>query len=130
MSNSHNPLVVSKEDGRILVFDSATYVGEFVSHHPGTQGDVVVNASYSGVLCARMVMAANPKGVIGLDCAIGKDGAGVAGLAYYEALAIPAAAADVMTAEMGNGSDLFHEGIISRVNEGAERLGISPGMKV
>ena len=42
-------------------------------------------------------MLAKPKAVIGLDCAIGKDGAGVAGLWYYEALGIPSAAVDVMT---------------------------------
>ena len=60
-------------------------------------------------------MAHRPHAAIGLDCAIGKDGAGVSGLWYYEALNIPAAAADVMTAEMGNGLDLHDYGVISRV---------------
>src|SRR5690606_22132490 len=116
--------------GRILVFDSATYVEGYVAGAPGTAGDLVVNASYSGVLCARMVMSAKPRAVIGLDCAIGKDGAGIAGLWYYEALGVPAAAADVMTAEMGNGSDLYDNGIVSRVNDAAQGLGIEPGMRV
>ena len=130
MAATHDPIIVQHAEGRILVFDSATYVGDFVAAHPGTSGDCIVNASYAGVLCAKMVIAAKPRCVIGLDCAIGKDGAGVAGLAFYEALDIPAAAADVMTAEMGNGRDLFEEGIVSRVNDSAEKLGIKPGIPV
>jgi hypothetical protein len=115
--------------GRILTFDSATFVP---GHYGDTSArrDVVVAASYAGVLCARMVARSNPRAAIGLDCAIGKDGAGIAGLWFYEALDIPAAAADVMTAEMGNGRDLYEEGVISRVNELAEGLGVRPGMTV
>ena len=124
------PRIALLPAGRVLVFDSATYVESHVAHAPGTAGDVVVNASYSGVLCARMVMSARPRAAIGLDCAIGKDGAGIAGLWYYEALGVPAAAADVMTAEMGNGADLYDNGIVSRVNDAAQALGIEPGMPV
>lgn len=127
-SSNSAPRIVQLPQGRVLVFDSATYVEGYVHGAPGTAGDVVVNASYSGVLCARMVMSARPRAVIGLDCAIGKDGAGVAGLWYYEALDVPAAAVDVMTAEMGNGNDLYDNGIVSRVNDAAQALGIAPGM--
>jgi hypothetical protein len=129
MASTHSPRIVNNPQGRVLVFDSATYVESYVASEPATQGDVVVNASYSGVLCARMVMSAKPQAVIGLDCAIGKDGAGIAGLWYCEALGVPAAAVDVMTAEMGNGSDLYDNGIVSRVNDAAQALGIEPGMK-
>ncbi|WP_442580081.1 hypothetical protein ACSBOB_32240 [Mesorhizobium sp. ASY16-5R] len=122
-------VVRDEERGRILTFDSAT----FVPGHYGDESaskDVVVAASYAGVLCARMIARSRPRGAIGLDCAIGKDGAGVAGLWFYEALDIPAAAADVRTAEMGNGTDLYENGIVSRVNELAEGLGLRPGMTV
>lgn len=125
----HLPTLHASDAGRTLVFDSATHVEAYVAAHP-CQGDVVVNASYSGVLCARMVMSARPSAVIGLDCAIGKDGAGIAGLWYYEALGVPAAATDTLTAEMGNGPDLYENGVISRVNDAAQRLGIAPGMRV
>jgi len=125
----HLPTLHETAAGRTLVFDSATHVEAYVAAHP-CQGDVVVNASYSGVLCARMVMSARPRAVVGLDCAIGKDGAGIAGLWYYEALGVPAAATDTMTAEMGNGRDLYENGVISRVNDSAQRLGIAPGMQV
>lgn len=129
MTSSPAPRIVRSPQGRVLIFDSATYVEGYVAQAPETAGDVVVNASYCGVLCARMVMAARPRAVIGLDCAIGKDGAGIAGLWYYEALGVPSAAVDVMTAEMGNGSDLYDNGIVSRVNDAAQALGIEPGMR-
>lgn len=124
----HVPKIETSEAGRTLIFDSATHVEEYVASAP-CEHDVVVAASYSGVLCARMVMSAKPKAVIGLDCGIGKDGAGIAGLWFYEALGVPAAAADTNTAEMGNGLDLYRNGIVSRVNDYAQRLGIAPGMK-
>jgi hypothetical protein len=131
---SHNHLddgsitiVEGGQNGRIISFDSATFVPGFYGD-ASASSDVVVAASYSGVLCARMIARSRPRGVIGLDCAIGKDGAGVAGLAFYEALDIPAAAVDVMTAEMGNGTDLYENGVVSRVNDLAVSLGIKPGM--
>jgi len=113
----------------VLLFDSVMYVVEYVATEPATAGDVIVNGSYSGVLCARMAMSAKPRAVIGLDCA-SKDGAGIAGLWYYEALNVPAAAVDVMTAEMGNAVDIYESGIISRVNNTAQALGIELGMTV
>lgn len=111
--------------GAVAAMDSAYDVR---SNNEGV--DVVVNASYCGVLPARFVGQHRPRGAIGIDCAIGKDGAGIAGLWYFEALGIPAAAADVMTAELGNGIDLYEEGVVSRVNAIAAAMGIAPGMAV
>lgn len=110
---------------RIVVLDSARWVDE-----RNTDRDVVVPASYVGVLPARMMAVHRPRGVIGHDACVGKDGAGIAGLWYLEALGIPAATADGMSAEMGNGPDLWESGVISRVNYPAERCGVRPGMAV
>jgi hypothetical protein len=123
--------LIPLDDGtRIVALDSATFVEGFYDGKPSTGRDIIVNASYSGVFCAKLVMAHRPRAAIGLDCAIGKDGAGISGLWYYEALNIPAAAAGVMTAEMGNGLDLHDNGVISRVNSPAEDAGVKPGMRV
>lgn len=134
MSNIHIPDIVASPEGRALIFDSATHVEAYVAAEAGKApwagGDVVVAASYAGVLCARMVMSARPLAAIGLDCAIGKDGAGIAGLWFYEALGVAAAAVDSQTAEMGNGPDMWEHGVISRVNECAQKLGLEPGMTV
>lgn len=129
MDDLHLPQVVERPGGRALVFDSATHVESYVAHAP-CSGDVVVAASYAGVLCARMVMSARPRAAIGLDCGIGKDGAGIAGLWFYEALGVPGAAVDSNTAEMGNGADMYAHGVLSRVNESAQRQGLEPGLPV
>jgi hypothetical protein len=126
-----SPLVdVDDERGRVLIFDSATYVGDFYSQDARKGADVVVNASYSGVYCARLVSRHAPKAAIGVDCGIGKDGAGIAGLWFYEALGIPAAAAGIADVELGNGEDLYRSGKISRVNELARLIGVEEGMPV
>lgn len=134
MTDLHRPEIFKVDGKRALVFDSATHVESWVEAEAASghqvAGDVVVAASYAGVLCARMVMAALPQAAIGLDCAIGKDGAGIAGLWYYEALGVSAAAVDTRTAEMGNGVDMWSLGVISRVNDCAQRLGLEPGMTV
>lgn len=109
--------------GRIVACDSAYHADE-----RNRDRDVVCNASYSGVLPARFVASHRPRGAIGMDCAIGPEGAGIAGLWYYEALDLPAAAVDVMTVELGNGVDLYEHAVISRVNEPARNCGVCEGM--
>jgi len=122
----HPQTVVEDRAGRrIVVMDSARWVDERNSGR-----DVVVPASYIGVLPARMVAIHRPRGVIGHDACIGKYGAGIAGLWYLEALGIPAATADGMTAEMGNGSDLYESGVLSQINYPAETCGLKVGMTV
>ena len=118
--------VMFERDGRrIIAMDSARYVDG-----RNTDTDVVVPSSYLGVLPARLMAPHRPRAVIGHDGCIGKDGAGISGLWYLEAIGIPAAAADGMSAELGNGLDLYETGVISRVNILAERCGVSEGMTV
>ncbi len=118
-------VVVERNGRRIVTMDSARYVD---ARNTGT--DVVVPASYIGVLPARMVAIHRPRGVIGHDACVGKDGAGIAGLWYLEALGIAAATADGMTAEMGNGEDLYRSGVVKHVNYVAEVCGVRAGMPV
>ena len=124
-SDHPHDIVLEHPQGRVVAMDSARYID---ARNAGR--DVVVPSSYLGVLPARLIAPHQPRAVIGHDGCIGKDGAGIAGLWYLEALGIPAAAADGMTAELGNGIDLFKTGIISRVNILAERAGVSEGMSV
>ena len=92
--------------------------------------DVVINASYCGVLPARFIAETRPRGAIGVDCAVGPAGASVAGLWYLEAVNIPAAAADVATVRLGDGVDLYAQGKISFANRPAMDCGVVPGMRV
>ncbi len=111
--------------GRVMAMDSAYHVA------PENRGrDVVVNASYCGVLPARFIGAQAPRGAIGVDCGVGPAGASIAGLWYLEALGIPAAVADVMTVRLGDGLDLHAAGVISFANQPAASCGVRPGMAV
>ena len=111
--------------GRIVAMDSAyDVVGA------NRDRDVVVNASYCGVLPARFIAEHRPRGAIGVDCGVGPAGASVAGLWYLEALEIAAAVADVMTVRLGDGVDLYQHGIISFVNQPARDGGVQVGMPV
>ncbi|WP_419924102.1 hypothetical protein [Candidatus Poriferisocius sp.] len=111
--------------GRVVCMDSAYDVGE------ANRGrDVCVNSSYCGVLPARFIAEHRPRAAIGMDCGVGPEGSAIAGLWYLEALGIPAAVADVMTAHLGDGVHLYHHGVISFVNQLGLDCGVSAGMAV
>ncbi len=117
--------LASTPRGRVMAMDSAYHVS---SDNRGR--DVVVNASYCGVLPARFVGRHAPRGAIGVDCGVGPAGAAIAGLWYLEALNLPAAVADVMSSRLGDGVDLYERGRISFVNRPAQDCGVEPGMAV
>ena len=61
---------------------------------------------------------------------IGKEDAGVAGIAALESVGMAAAAADCATARIGDGADTLARGVVSRVNALAAACGVVPGMPV
>ena len=111
--------------GSVMAMDSAYDVDE-----RNTGKDVCVNSSYCGVLPARFIAEHSPRAAIGMDCGIGPEGSAIAGLWYLEALNIPAAVADVMTAHLGNGVHLYENGVISFANQLALDCGVLPGVSV
>lgn len=111
--------------GRVMAMDSAYDVDE---RNRGR--DVCVNASYCGVLPARFIGEHRPRGAIGMDCGVGPEGSAIAGLWYLEALAVPTAVADVMSARLGDGVHLHDHGVISFVNQPAADCGVVVGMTV
>jgi hypothetical protein len=111
--------------GRVVAVDSAY---DTVAANRGR--DVVVNASYCGVLPARFVGRHAPRGAIGADCGVGPQGAGIAGLWYLEALGIPAATAAIDTVTLGDGVDMHATATVSFVNAPAAACGVAPGMPV
>jgi hypothetical protein len=112
------------DDVRLVSMTSAYYVDE------SNRGDVAVNASFIGVWPARFMARHRPRALIGVDCAIGMDGAGIAGLWYLEALGIPAVAAAVADVELLNGADVLRNGTVSRRNDLAGDCGVQEGMSI
>lgn len=115
--------LLKSERGSIMALDSAADV------LPRNRGrDVLVTASYIGVLPARLVHDHLPRAVIGFDGGVGPLGANIAGLWYFEALNVPAAAVDVMTIILGDGVDVYRNGRISFLNRPAADCGVQVGM--
>jgi hypothetical protein len=68
------------------------------------------------------------RAVILNDAGVGKDEAGVAGLAYLDEFGMAAATIGYDTARIGDGRDMAARGVLSRVNAAAARVGCAPGM--
>lgn len=118
-------IVLDLGEHHVVAVDSAYHVDEL-----NRGRDVVVNASYTGVLPARFIAEKAPAGAIGLDCAVGPQGASIAGLWYLEALDLPAATVDVSGVLLGDGVDVWAHGRISYLNQPARDLGVREGQSV
>lgn len=106
-----------------VILDSVTKLG------PEHAGRVAICASHGGVYAARCAAAAGVRAVILNDAGIGKDEAGVAGLAWLDPLGLPAAALDHDSCRIGDGGDAWARGLVSRVNRAAAKLGVAPGQR-
>jgi len=122
---SPQDIVVQTPDGRIIVMDSITFADE-----RNNSGDVLIGASFCGMLSIRWPLRVDPKGVICHAAGPGRAEAGVNGLYALEALGIPGAAADTMSCRIADGHDMYENGIVSHVNDSAAKLGIAAGMPI
>lgn len=99
---------------------------------PSMAGAVVVSGSHGGVSAARYVlgMPTRPAAVFFNDAGIGKDGAGIVGLAMLEQVSVVAATYSHESARIGEAADGLDSGVISRVNGPAIRAGLKAGQRV
>jgi len=112
---------MAERNAAILVIDSITKLGA------AEAGRVAVAASHGGIYSASLAARGHLRGVILNDAGIGLEAAGIAGLAYLDALGMAAAAVDYRSARIGDGSDMMARGVISHANAAAARLGCTPG---
>src|SRR5580700_766723 len=108
---------------RIIVADSITRVGEGEA-----AGAVVVNASHGGIYAAYLAAKLGAAAAIFNDAGVGRDRAGISGLAYLQDLGMPAATVGHDTARIGDGADMMTRGVITHANALAKTLGCRPGM--
>jgi hypothetical protein len=109
----------------VLLSDSITVFD--VVHAAGA---VLVTASHGGVSALAYAVGLGARGVVVNDAGIGKDDAGVAGLASVERIGLAAAAVSSESARIGDAADTLANGCISRVNRPAAEAGVEPGMDV
>jgi hypothetical protein len=94
------------------------------------RGNVLVSGSYGGEYNAYHAGKLGIRGVILNDAGVGKDGAGIRGLAYLDRVGLAAAAADARTCHIGDGDHMLAHGIVSHVNRAAAAQGCAPGETV
>lgn len=107
----------------IVIADSITRIAE-----TDARGAVVVNGSHGGVYATYLAAKLAAAAAIFNDAGVGRDGAGISGLAYLEKLGMPAATIGHDTARIGDGADMMERGIITHANALAQALGCRSGM--
>lgn len=92
-----------------------------------TRGSVLVSGSYGGIYNAWHALRRGARAVILNDAGVGKNGAGISGLAWLDSLGVAGAVTDCWTCHIGDGEHMLAHGRISHVNQHAAALGCSVG---
>lgn len=116
---------VTHAGGRpVILVDSITKVDE------ADAGAIVVSASHGGQSSGEFALAVPLAAVFFNDAGIGKDEAGIAGLAMLDTRGVPACAVGHESGRIGDAADMWAHGLLSRVNAAAAARGASAGMAV
>lgn len=95
---------------------------------PAACGAVLLTGSHGGRFAGSVALAAGVRAAVFHDAGLGLEDSGVASLAVYDALGVPAAAVGHETARIGDADDMLTRGRLTRVNAAARALGVRPGM--
>jgi uncharacterized protein YunC (DUF1805 family) len=123
---SPDPITVAHEDerGRIYFADSMTYFDDRV-----TGRDVIMSGSYAAGPTLSWALKVGAKAGIAHAAGVGKDDAGISGLALADRFGMPAAACETMSARLADGESV-HAGKIGHANETARKLGVEIGQLI
>lgn len=91
--------------------------------------DVFIQASHCGLTLVPHVMKLNPRGVIANDAGRGENDSGIASFPYLAREGIAVAAVGAMSARIGDVMSTWEDGVISCMNEVAEKRGVREGMR-
>jgi hypothetical protein len=116
------PRRIRRGQGWVVVIDSAAEVPE------DARDCVVVCGSHGGVTAVQFAVVHGVRGIILNDAGVGKEDAGIAGLATAQQWGIAAAAVSCESARIGDGEDTYRAGVVSHLNEVAHSVGVSVGM--
>ncbi|BBK29612.1 hypothetical protein EDC65_0007 [Stella humosa] len=108
----------------IFALDSVTQADE------RCVGLVLIAASHGGVYSGYLAAKAKVRAAVFNDAGVGLDQAGIGGLAYLEALGVPAAAVYHSSCRIGDARDMVDRGLVSHANAPARQLGCVPGIKL
>lgn len=115
---------MSHSDDAVLVLDSIT---EAVGRGAGR---IVVSGSHGGISAARFAQQAQVRLAVFNDAGVGRDAAGIAGLALLQAAGIAACAVSHTSARIGEARSTLEDGVISHANDAAQALGARAGQSL
>jgi hypothetical protein len=90
-------------------------------------GCIAVSGSHGGISSATYAAAARPLLSVFNDAGVGKDDAGIAGLAFLEERGLAACAVAHTSARIGVAQSTLQEGVVSQLNTAAYALGLRVG---
>ena len=106
----------------LRIVDSVTELG------PQDAGCIGVTGSHGGLSSARFAAASRPLLVVFNDAGIGREQAGIAGLALLQAEGIAACTVAHTSARIGDAQSTWSDGIITHANARALALGVRAGL--
>jgi hypothetical protein len=109
---------------RVVLVDSITQI------EPDDAGAIAVSGSHGGTSSADFAAEVRLALAVFNDAGIGKDEAGVAGLAQLDAQGRAAVAVSHLSARIGDAADAWENGVISCVNPSAAKLGLRVGERL
>jgi hypothetical protein len=113
----------------LLLLDSIGYIAQ-----PGFRiaDRLIVSGSHGGSAAALYIVnhAERPRLAVFNDAGLGKNNAGIAGLAMLEAIGVAACTYSHWSACIGEARDGLEHGLISHCNARALQAGIAVGMTV
>ncbi len=94
-------------------------------------GQIIVTGSHGGLVGGDPALALRADGFGGVfnDAGIGIEEAGICRLPALDRRGIPAFTVAADSARIGEARSTFEDGVISRVNKAAARLGAAPGQR-
>ena len=102
----------------IRVIDSITEL------QPADAGCVALSGSHGGLSSARYALAVRPLLSVFNDAGVGKNEAGIAGLALLQAQGLAACTVSHTSACIGQAASTLADGVVSHANPTATALGI------
>jgi hypothetical protein len=114
-------LVLTANGQRVWIMDSIA----FASRAQG--GDVIVTGSHGGTSAGEYAVEYGVRVVVCNDAGVGKNRAGIAGLAAVDAQDIAGIAVGHNSSRIGDGKDVWESGIVTYVNPTAARAGVRLG---
>ncbi len=108
---------------------AACVVGSITHLKDENAGAHVCTGSHGGRVVAQCALAAGVRSLICHNAGVGREEAGIQGLAVLDAFGVPAVAIDHMSARIGDPRDMLARGLVSHANDCARDLGLRPGVR-